>query len=178
MQAQNPDELFDVVDADDRVIGQNIRSEVHRLKLMHRAVHVFVFDSNGRVYLQKRSMLKDTCPGLYTTSCAGHVDAGETYDIAVVRELDEELGIRLPLGALPQLLFKESPREEIGWEFVQVYRLDWTGGITPNPVEISGDWWGGAEELDAWMLRDPEMFSPSLSYLWQIFRKNSNDAEA
>ena len=86
-------ELFDVVDEHDQVLRQEPRAEVHRQRMLHRAVHVLVFNSRGEVYLQRRSATKDTYPNRWTTSCSGHVDAGEDYDKAVVRELVEELGI-------------------------------------------------------------------------------------
>ena len=86
--AQSPDEIFDVVDENDRVVGRATRAEVHRRRLLHRAVHIVVSDGRGNVVLQKRSLAKDTCPGLLSTSCAGHVDAGESYEQAARRELE------------------------------------------------------------------------------------------
>jgi isopentenyldiphosphate isomerase len=55
---------------------------------------VLVFNSQGEVYLQRRSATKDTYPNRWTTSCSGHVDAGEDYDTAVLREMAEELGLK------------------------------------------------------------------------------------
>src|SRR5271154_1139776 len=101
--AANPDELFDVVDLDDQVIGQAPRREVHARKLLHRAIHVLVHDPNGHLFLQRRSLTKDSDPGCWDASCTGHVDAGEDYLIAARRELGEELGWhdpRLPLRPL------------------------------------------------------------------------------
>ena len=89
------DEFFDVVDGRDTVVGRAARREVHARGLLHRAVHILVFDGAGRVFLQKRSMKKDIAPGLWDSSCSGHVDAGENYDAAAVRELAEELGLRI-----------------------------------------------------------------------------------
>jgi len=89
------DEWFDVVNARDEVIRRATRREVHATGLWHRAVHVLVFDAAGRVFLQKRSMKKDLSPGLWDSSCSGHLDAGEDYDAAAVRELSEELGVRV-----------------------------------------------------------------------------------
>ncbi len=177
-QAQSPDEIFDVVDRDDQVIGQATRAEVHARKLFHRAVHILVFDRDKRIYLQKRSLLKDTCAGLYSTSCAGHVDAGETYDQAAVRELGEELGITLPPGQSPEFLFKSPPSEETGWEFIHVYRLQWDGPITPAPAEIAGDWRGSSKELEIFLRRDPERFSPSFLHVWRHYQETANISSA
>ena len=84
-----PEEFFDVVDGHDAVVGRAARREVHARGLMHRAVHILVFDETGRVFLQKRSMKKDIAPGLWDSSGSGHVDSGESYDVAAVRELGE-----------------------------------------------------------------------------------------
>src|SRR5256885_1188600 len=87
------EEWFDVVNEKDEVISRARRREVHAQGLWHRAVHVLVFNCHGAVFLQKRSMLKDLSPGLWDSSCSGHLDAGEDYDAAAVRELREEIGI-------------------------------------------------------------------------------------
>jgi isopentenyl-diphosphate delta-isomerase type 1 len=87
------DEFFDVVDEHDHVLRQETRAEVHRQRLLHRAVHILLFNTRGEIYLQRRSAHKDTYPHRWTTSCCGHVDAGETYDTATIRELAEELGL-------------------------------------------------------------------------------------
>ena len=92
MTARVSQELLDVVDFEDRVTGVKMRGEVHAQGLMHRAVHVLVFNSAGQLFLQKRSMTKDESPGQWDTSAAGHVDSGETYLECAVRELAEELG--------------------------------------------------------------------------------------
>src|SRR5689334_17966388 len=97
-------EIFDVVNEHDQVIDRQPRHEVHRLGLMHRAVHVLVFNSRNQIFLQKRSLAKDRQPGLWDSSASGHVDSGEDYDACAVRELREEIG--LELKAAPQRLFK------------------------------------------------------------------------
>src|SRR6516164_8309470 len=89
-----PEEIFDVVDENDHVIDRKPRNEVHRLGLMHRAVHVLVFNPCGEIFLQKRSTKKDRQPGVWDSSASGHVDSGEDYDSCAIRELGEELAFR------------------------------------------------------------------------------------
>ena len=106
------EEIFDVVNDRDEVIGQKPRSEIHRLKLNHRAVHVLVFNSRGEIFLQKRSMKKDCFPGAWDSSASGHLDSGESYDACAVRELREEIG--LELAAPPERLFRVAACPETG----------------------------------------------------------------
>src|SRR5215475_6609703 len=89
------EEIFDVVNEDDEIIGRHPRNKVHELGLMHRAVHVLVFNSAKQLFLQKRSMSKDRQPGLWDSSSSGHVDSGEDYDHCAIRELREEIGLKL-----------------------------------------------------------------------------------
>src|SRR5580692_2637126 len=98
------DELFDIVNARDEIIGRAPRHEVHARGLWHRAVHVLVFNARGEVFLQKRSVLKDTAKGKWDSSSSGHVDTGETYDACAVRELREEIG--LTVTQTPRRVFK------------------------------------------------------------------------
>src|SRR5215475_9926997 len=112
------EEIFDVVNEKDEVIGKRPRSEVHRLGLMHRATHVLVFNKRGQVFLQKRSMKKDRQPGVWDSSASGHVDSGEDYDTCVVRELGEEIGLRV--SKTPERLFKLTASPETDQEHVWV----------------------------------------------------------
>ena len=162
--AQNLDELFDVVDEQDRVTGQLTRREVHRRKLRHRAVHILVRNRAGRVFLQKRSMQKDLFPGTWDSSAAGHVGAGEDYNGTALRELAEEIGCRP--GQPLQRLFKTEAREETGQEFVWVYRAESEGPFTLQPEEVeSGDWFT-VGEIDRWLQERPEELAPALQFIW------------
>src|SRR5579859_7683930 len=122
------EDIFDIVNERDEVIGRKPRSEVHARGLLHRAVHVLVFNSRGEIFLQKRSMLKDRQPGVWDSSCSGHVDSGETYDETAVRELQEEIGLKINSAAKAPLpfkkLFKIDACEETDAEFVWVYRCE------------------------------------------------------
>src|SRR5476649_207864 len=89
------EEIFDIVNERDEVVGQNTRREVHARGFLHRAVHVLVFNARGEVFLQKRSMKKEGEPGLWDSSSSGHVDSGEDYDTCATRELREEIGLVL-----------------------------------------------------------------------------------
>jgi isopentenyl-diphosphate delta-isomerase type 1 len=162
------EEIFDVVDANDQVIGQERRSEVHRRGLRHRAVHILVFNARGDLFLQKRSMVKDTFPGAWDSSASGHVDTGETYDACAVRELREELGWRTDSPG--ERLFKLTACEETGQEFVWVYRQQAEGPFTLHPEEIETGGWFAPEQINQWMAEQPQQFAHALLKIWRQYR--------
>ncbi len=164
------EELFDVVDEADRVVGRAPRSEVHARQLIHRAVHILVHDEGGRLFLQRRSLGKDTFPGCWDSSCSGHVDAGETYLQAAWRELGEELGWRDASRPLrPLLKLPSSPIT--GFEFIEIFLLGPIAGpFMLHPEEISEGRWIEPADLTAWMGREPAVFASALRHLWTEHR--------
>lgn len=159
-------EYFDVVNEQDVPVSRALRSEVHARGWLHRAVHVLVFDQHGRVFLQKRSMLKDTSPGLWDSSCSGHLDAGEDYDTAAVRELNEELG--LVVNELPTRWFRVEACAETGWEFCWVYYLHSGGPFVLHPEEIEGGEWLCPEEVTQCINKKSEEYSSAFRMIWAI----------
>ena len=127
------DEIYDVVDKKDQVIDQATRREIHQKKLLHRSIHILVFNYQNEVFLQKRSMSKDENPGLWDTSSAGHVDSGETYDECAHRELWEELGIKTILKPLGKI----EACQKTYHEHVQIYTCKTNATININLDEIS-----------------------------------------
>ncbi len=167
MGAQNVNELFDVVDAHDRVVGRETRAYVHANRLPHRAVHILVHNGKGDVFLQKRSLLKDQLPGCWTTSCSGHVDSGEDYDTAALRELEEELGIRLEsIDCLTRLTQHHACRET-GMEFIRIYALQWDGPMVLDEQEISEGRWLAPDSISEWIAADRRAFAPSFRLVWK-----------
>lgn len=163
------EEWFDLVDENDAVTGRALRSEVHANKLLHRAVHILVFNSKGEIFLQKRSMQKDQCPGMWGTSSAGHVDSGEEYDHAARREFREELGIEAPEL---QRLFKVAPSRETGYEHLWVYSCHAEGPFTLDKEEIDYGEWVMPAELDSRLKSDPlcKDYTPSLVTVWNSYK--------
>jgi isopentenyldiphosphate isomerase len=159
------EEIFDVVNERDEVIGRQPRAEVHRRGLMHRAVHVLVFNAAGQVFLQKRSMQKDRQPGVWDSSASGHVDSGEDYDACAVRELREEIGLQL--AAAPTQLFKLAACAETDQEHVWVYRCEAEGPFRLDPEEIERGGWYAPDEVTRWMAECPEDFASALRVIWR-----------
>lgn len=88
------DEIYDLVDEDDNIIGKATRKEVHKNKnLIHRSVLFFIFDKKGRIFVNQRTKNKEFYPEYWSITFGGHVNSGETYEKAVIRECEEEAGI-------------------------------------------------------------------------------------
>ena len=164
VKAGGGDEWFDVVNARDEVVGRATRREVHARGWLHRAVHVLVFDAAGRVFLQKRSMTKDLCPGLWDASCSGHLEAGEGYDAAAVRELAEEIGVRVVTP--PTQWWRINACAETAQEFCWVYRLWHDGPLTLDPEEIERGEWLAPSEVTARVAARPEDYCPAFRLIW------------
>ena len=164
---QKSGEIFDVVDADDQVTGTATRAEVHAQRLTHRAVHVFVFNKRGDLLLQKRSLLKDMCPGLWDSSVSGHLDSGESYEAAAVRELEEEMGIAAETA--PEEIARITPGIETGWEHVRLYRIRHDGALRFPSAEVDAVMWFPLVEIAAWIAAHPADFAPGFLECWKKF---------
>jgi isopentenyl-diphosphate Delta-isomerase len=161
-------EIFDVVNERDEVVGQETRLEVHKRGLLHRAVHVLIFNGRGQLFLQKRSLQKDCFPGTWDSSAAGHLAPGEAYDACAVREVQEELG--LELSCAPLRLFKIDACAATGQEFVWVYRHEAEGPFLLDPVEIDRGDWFAPDSIDRWIAEAPHEFADAFRLIWQILR--------
>jgi len=159
------EEIFDVVNERDEVVGQSPRREVHARGLWHRAVHVLVFNARDEVFLQKRSAKKDIAAGKWDSSASGHLDTGEVYDVCAVREVREEIGLHLTQP--PQRLFKIDACPETGWEFCWIYRCESEGPFVLHPDEIETGAWFAPGAVTKWVHEQPEDFASCFVLLWK-----------
>jgi len=165
----NPDELFDVCDADDQVIGQETRSVVHAQNLLHRAVHIWVWTPRQEMYLHLRSASKDQYPLCFTSSASGHVDAGEEYGDAAVRELGEELELQGTLQCLTKLPASDST----AFEHTVLYLLVTEEIPTPDPAEIQELLLLPVTEIARWVQSEPDRFTPPFRELMSWWRSQN-----
>lgn len=147
MKKDNNEEIFPVVDENGTTVGKATRGECHSgSKLLHPVVHLHLFDSSGRIYLQQRPLWKDIQPGKWDTAVGGHIDYGETVEAALCRETQEELGLTdLSVEFLLKYVF-ESERER---ELVHVFRATYDGDVRPSDELDGGRFWSLDELREA-----------------------------
>lgn len=160
------EERFPVVDKNDRILRYARRSDVHGNNLRHRAVHILIFNPAGEVYLQQRSRWKDRHPLKWDSSAAGHVAAGESYEETARRELEEELGINVPLEKVLEI--PASARTE--QEFVRLYRGKTRSKPIVNRSEIETGAFFPPAIIDGWVAARPENFAPGFMECWKAYR--------
>jgi 16S rRNA (adenine1518-N6/adenine1519-N6)-dimethyltransferase len=163
------EESFSIVDEYDRVIGSAPRGQVHANNLLHRAVHLLIFNSTGEVFLQLRSRRKDRHPLLWDSSAAGHVNAGEEYDQAAARELREELGIQIPLEKIAKL----TASQRTDCEFVSLYCGSHDANLRLNPDEIEAGQFFPPSIVDGWIKARPRDFATAFLECWKIWRERN-----
>jgi isopentenyldiphosphate isomerase len=159
------DELFDIVDDDDRVIGRASRKEAHTQGHIHRSVLFFIFDGAGRVFVNQRTYTKEFYPGHWSIVLGGHVHAGETYEDTVVREAEEEAGtVGTPFHmASFRKRFDASDREN-----VCVYGFVTDREPVLDPGEIIRGTFMTIDELEQKLMQ--EKFLPETSRLLEILK--------
>jgi 16S rRNA (adenine1518-N6/adenine1519-N6)-dimethyltransferase len=149
-------ELSDVVDQNDISIGVEEREVIHVNKLRHRAVHVLIFNGKGELFLQKRSFWKENHPGLWCSSVAGHLCAGESYLVAAGRELQEEIGVFVPLTPFVRL----EPSDETSQEFIECFYGFSEGPFKMDPCELETGAFFKVSLIEKWLASHPEEFTP------------------
>ena len=161
-------ESFPVVDENDGWLREAPRTEVHGNKLRHRAVHILLFNADSDVFLQKRARWKDRHPLVWDSSAAGHVNAGEEYDAAALRELNEELGVSAQLERITKL----PASEQTGQEFIWLYRGMHDGPFRLALSEIEYGKFFPVDLVTGWIRARPDDFAPGFIACWDAYKKN------
>lgn len=140
------------------------RHEMRARGLPHRAAYILVFNSEGELFVQKRTGTKDIYPGYYDIAAGGVVLAGESYDQSAERELAEELGIRdIPLT--PHFEFKHEDDANIVWG--RVYSCIYDGALTLQEEEVESGFLADPKEVLVMSAKEP--FTPDGLYVLKRF---------
>lgn len=154
------------VDADDNPIGSGTKKEATENGIIHRIVRIFITNSRGEILLQKRAGSLRVAAGKWDQSVGGHVDAGEGYDEAAYREMQEELGITgIPLTrVLKYYVEGEDPPHRK--RFNMIYTGVYDGEVIANPEEISEVKWVSPAQLEELFKTGPEDFTQGCINAW------------
>ena len=129
-----------LVDENDNAIGEMEKMEVHRKGVLHRAFSIFIFDSKGRMLLQKRALEKYHSSGLWSNACCSHPVPGEQIAEAAERRLQEELGFQTELTEIFSLTYKAEMENQLTeHEYDHVLVGKYEGEIVLNAREVA-DW--------------------------------------
>ncbi|MCX4583252.1 NUDIX hydrolase [Streptomyces sp. NBC_01481] len=132
----NPaDEILDIVDENDEVIGQAPRGEAYARGMRHRAVFVLARDAQDRIFVHRRTATKLVFPSLYDMFVGGVVGAGESYDAAALREAEEELGVSGLPAPVPLFKFLYERGDQTWWSAVYEVRCELP--VNPQPEEVA-----------------------------------------
>ncbi len=160
------DELLEVVDDSNQVVGKATRGECYRKGLLHRAVNIFIYNSKNDVFLHQRSSKKLKYPLFWDLSCSEHVKSGESFTEAAKRGLKEELGIEVQLQEIiPIHKIDSSAGKYLDYELVVTYKGIYEGKMKFDPNEVAKGKYFNTDELDklisngkikvtSWFLKD------------------------
>ena len=142
---------------------------MHARGLLHRAVHIFVFNSSGELLLHRRSTQKDEYPLRITSSASGHLEVGEDYATAAVRELNEELGLTAALEFAAT--FKACA--DTANEHTQLYIARTDATPVPDPDEIAAVEWAKPDVVAQRIIDEPDDFTPPFCVLFDWWRRSA-----
>jgi len=149
-----------LVDSGDNEIGVAEKLEAHRRGDLHRAFSVMVWDSRGRLLLQRRHVGKYHSGGLWTNTCCGHPRPGETPIEAAVRRLDEEMRVICDLMPIGTFTYRAELAAGLAeHEFVHLFRGRYEGVIAPDPRECDGYSWSTPDVIRRQIRAVPHAFS-------------------
>jgi len=161
-----------VVDENDLVVGQGDYREVRRTGKRHRVSAVVLFNSKREVLLQLRSQHVHEAPGKWDVSAGGHVDPGEGYHDAVVKELREELGLTgLEITQMGKTYDEFREAEEWIRRFGMTHMAVTDKPVQIEPEEVASVRWVSIEELGDWIDREPDELTRGMKAVFRLYLK-------
>lgn len=166
-------EIFEIFNDKNERVGTALRSEVHKKGLYHRGAIIFLVNSKGNIFLQKRSENKDTSPGCWDYSTGEHLKPGETFEEAALRGLKEELGVSHPKVRQlrgPKLNSFVHENGAIDKEFDSLFIAETDEAISLDREEISEGRFFTEEEIDQDVKNKRRKFTKFFLTEWPEFK--------
>ncbi|MDP3728774.1 MAG: NUDIX domain-containing protein [bacterium] len=165
----NKDPLMEYVDEKDKVVGCLPRSEIREQKKSYRMIAIFVFNDKGQLLVQKRGPHLKRFPNYYDSSVGGHVDPGESYEEAALREMKEELGIQEPLKLVKKkkITYEEVPK------FVSLFKCNTNKKLKIDNHEVKEAMFRDISQIRA-MIKEGELFLPVfIEFFYDLYGANN-----
>ncbi|MBT0724462.1 isopentenyl-diphosphate Delta-isomerase [Rosenbergiella sp. S61] len=150
-----------LVDEHDNPLGQMEKLEAHRQGRLHRAITVYVFNTQQQLMLQQRAFSKYHCGGLWSNTCCGHPFPHEGTQQAAERRLDEEMGLKMPLKEITQTYYNLPVTDGlIEHEYGHIF-TGYTDQLPVlNPDEAENYRFASLSEIEKELVSFPERFTP------------------
>lgn len=165
------DEILEIVDEENNVVGQASRGECYQKGLLHRAVNIFIFNSKGQVFLHKRSDKKLKYPGFWDLSCSEHVRPGESFEQAAKRGLTEELSVELELEEVIPIHRMDSTDEEGKYhdnELIVTFKGIYDGQMEFDTQEVVAGRFFDVLEVNKMIKQKTVKFTPWFLKEWEL----------
>ena len=166
------DQLIDAVDSRDRVIRSIKRGDALRLGANFRVAHLFLFNDDSELLIQRLAASRPRHPGCWGSSVATYLRSGETYAEAIVRRALEELEVRLQD---PKFVGKTAMSDEGSTKFIGLYSAIWNGPLTIETDHISQACFTPIEEVARLREEQAWMLTPTFLHLWDAFPRGEDE---
>lgn len=163
---------YPIVDDADNIIDQVSKNEAYTKGLQLRSVQIFLFDSSGKLFVQKRASQKTRFPNYLCASVAGHVEPGEPYLEAAKRELKEELGIT---ESVKFLYTEKTPIGDNQFAMMAHFTAQTSAEIKLQEDEVDDGEFYTFDEIQK-LIDDDRLFTPSFLYAFNKIKKDNLEA--
>ncbi|MBI2475540.1 NUDIX domain-containing protein [Candidatus Uhrbacteria bacterium] len=161
---------YPIVNNSDQIIGYKKKDQAYKEKSMLRSVQIFVYNSKGQLFIQKRSKNKSRYPNYFCASVAGHVELGENYREAAIRELKEELGLK----KIKKIKFISKEKTPVGkgiYAMMAFFTMKTNELITLQKEEVDSGNFYTIKNIQQLILRK-KRFTPSFLFIFKKQQKN------
>ncbi|MFP4424350.1 MAG: NUDIX hydrolase [Candidatus Woesearchaeota archaeon] len=173
------DDLIDICDENNNFLGmQKLKTQAHSEGLWHRTAHIWIYNSKGEVLLQLRAKEKALYPDVWDISAAGHVIAGEDPLDSALREVEEEIGLKIKnldfwMIRKNKAIFREIKNNE--FYYIYLYRFDGDiSCLTLQKEEVQGVRFFSIDKIKEDLRVNADIYVPHGDYWFEAFDEISS----